>query len=208
MWSSSRVLILSAAAASAFAALSAASPLFAALLLVAALQISAVALSAILYAVRPCPPGSRIAFGPSRRGDRWAIPSGHGILTGSGRSSSVYVVRGTVLLPHPFLYPLLLCAFTYFKPLRIEGGEYLAVGRGPGFAYSLKSVLGRGLSEGDVLEAESAMLSILCRSSSDPRGRPPCSRPPACLSVELGNLSASPGPPPPEGSVPLGLYGG
>lgn len=160
MWSSSRVLLLSSAAAAVFGILSPLSPVFAALFSIAALQILAVALSAILYTVRPCPSGSRVAFKPSRGRGRWAAPSGSRILAGSERSSSVYVIRGSVLLPQPFLYPLLLCLFTYFKPLRLGGGEYLAIGRGLGFAYSLKSVLGRRVSEADVAEAEEALRAM------------------------------------------------
>lgn len=161
MWSSRRIAAISI-------------PIFAAsLLLSLRINLLAIIFAAVLgihllslllgflrIRLRLCPRRTAVLFSGFTMNDRSLAVDGDKIYTRSRISSTIYIVRGYVAPRRLFLYPLLLCVLTYFKPLYMSRSQYLVIGSAPHFIYVFKSRIGSQISREDEQEIARVIDSI------------------------------------------------
>lgn len=162
MWDSKKILIITTPIAGITTMASILNSTYIALSIPILTHIILVISGYIALRIRMCPKNTLITIKNSAYGDKSVIVKGRFIYTSSKLSSTVYIVRGTTPNKVFFLYPVLLCFFTYFKPIRLDRGSYIAMGAIPGFIYIFKSKIGETINEKDLIDVMS-IEETMCR---------------------------------------------
>jgi|DewCreStandDraft_3_1066083.scaffolds.fasta_scaffold00170_20 hypothetical protein len=152
MWSSKKILIITTPIAGITIMASMLNSTYIALSIPILTHIALAISGYIAIRIRGCPKDTLITIKNSAYRDKSVEVKGRVIYTSSKLSSTVYIVRGTTPNKLFFLYPVLLCFFTYFKPIRLDRGSYIAIGAIPGFIYIFKSKIGGTIDENDLKE--------------------------------------------------------
>jgi len=153
MWSSRKVLVITALIAAVVAIGSAVLNRYIALLLAPlAAHIASVASGYLYYRVRGCPEASLGGEAELSTKDRRVVVRGSVAQSESSISSTLYVIRGRRPPLVFLLHPVLLCIFSYFSPLKLAGDVYEAYGAMPGTVYIFRSRIGGRISEQDIRE--------------------------------------------------------
>ena len=150
MWSSKRVVSISIPSlVAAFLVSLSINNLAIILVIILAIHLLSISIGFIRIKLRLCPLNTIITFRDTVIKDKSLSVKADKIYTSSRITSTIYIVRGYVGPRTFFLNPLLLCIFTYFKPLYVGTGEYLALGSAPHFMYVLKSRINAPVSSAD-----------------------------------------------------------
>jgi hypothetical protein len=116
------------------------------LVIILTIHLLSISIGFIRIKLHLCPVNTIITFRDTVIKDKSLSVKTDKIYTSSRITSTIYIVRGYVGPKAFFLNPLLLCIFTYFKPLYISNGEYLALGSAPHFIYIFKSRINAPIS--------------------------------------------------------------
>ncbi|MEM4969920.1 MAG: hypothetical protein QXE01_01565 [Sulfolobales archaeon] len=114
----------------------------------------------LYYRIRGCPQTSYFGRKYVYAGDKRVDVLGEIVHTSSGKSSTIYLVRGRALPLSFLLNPILLCVFTYFSPIKLADGIYEAYGAMYGSIYVLRSRIGGELRDQDIGDLSKYMEAI------------------------------------------------
>ncbi|MEM2204168.1 MAG: hypothetical protein QXI22_07430 [Sulfolobales archaeon] len=130
------------------------------LVIILTIHLLSISIGFIRIKLRLCPANTIITFRDIAIKNKSLSVKADKIYTSSRITSTIYMAKGYVSPRAFFLNPILLCIFTYFKPLHVGAGEYLALGSAPHFIYIFKSRINAPISLTDEEEVISIMKDL------------------------------------------------